>query len=1005
MNRPTTTARRAARARLAGLLALAAAPTVAGAQTWDRASDHPGDPAYVQLDYPVVFAATTGHSDPVTQTAPHFGLDVISAGNPSEQGPNGGLWVLLPDGTVEKLFPLPAHESAPGLIDTPLGETWRGAVVEPNVSEDGRTVYFAWFHDATWERDGGGWQSMNVSYKGADLYRLDVGPLLDDPGTDPATLGVMRLTSKQYGGPPKTDTLETVASRLAHAVNPDLALQGGANEWGTVSMHLVEMRTATGLKAVFVSNRGRLGNSNLDLGEPNHDFNLYVADFRPDGSLGPARQWQYYTTTSALSPTPMRDGISFSYQSSTEGARRWDIQAIDSVGRWSPLIGYAHRSELFHLGTLVVADDGAGGLVDHFVGTKYYNLNDGGFGQLHELRMEDAGINRFVPGNVSTVPVQLSRLLTLGAIAHDAPSPQVLVNGQLRYVGKFSCPRAGRVGGEFLMAYTPTSANRWLIDADGVTGVFEARIAWRPSLAPFEPHEPVDVAAGKGLRTVIADATAAYDLIWPTPLLSWEERTDAPRQRFQDTIVPPESPIARGLPFAEVGTSAIYNTDVRPYDCYRGGTGTTPWSPNDLTANENIEMNESVDGLRYVQDPADFCQYLLPETVLGIAVNLTSNEVDAGAPALPGYETDTLARKEVTELLGVYSVPEENVEDWSFLARVPANVPFDFHLLDARYGMKLVDVRSWHSLQPRERRTNCGGCHQHEAGMGIPFAGKEASRRPALDMTRSTKYVTYDADCRPVLALAPSATLPTPEWIQDVWPGFDQHCSGCHDSTVSADAAALEALAYTDEQTAYNRIRGRKYANSIQGALGSPAFWAAYGERTDGRDNDLPQYQPDYAAGQWGFRFSDIHASAPGLCAASDPAWAQWVSTLGRWIDGHMPRDTGITPYGAKADRYPPTIDFGLTDDGRRLRIGFWDDRGVQHVEVYVNGVRLSAFVALPNGSFVAPLPNLIGTSRIRLVATDALGNRSLREKTAQELLDELASEPRPEALGYDQAR
>ncbi len=986
-------------------LALALGLGSTHAQSWERAVDHPGDPGYVQLDYPVAFVATTGHADPGTQTAPHFGLDVISASNVSPHGNGGGLHVLLPDGAVKKLFPLPVHDAEPGLIDTPTGELWRGAVVEPNVSENGRTLYFAWFHDATWEWNGGGWQSAELSFKGADLYRLDVGPLLDDPSTDPATLAVKRLTFKQYNGPAKTNVTQTAASRLAHAANPSLALSGAANYWGTIDMHLVEMRTATGLKAVWVSNRARLGNSNLEFGDPNHNFNLYIADIRSDGSLGPAEQWQYYTTTSALSPTPMRDGISFSYQSTTEGARRWDIQAIDSVGRWAPLLGYAHRSELFHLGTLIARPDGAGGIEDHFIGVKYYNLNDGGFGQLHTLLTKDAGVNTFQPGVFATVPVQLSTLLTIGVTAEDAPSPTVQVGGETRYVGKFSSPRAGRFGGEYLMAYTPTSANRWLNDAEGNTGVFEAYIAYRPNLEPFEPHEPVDVDAGRGLRTLIADATKGYDAIWPTPLLSWMERTGKPRQDFQMSVVHPTTPIARGLPFAEVGTSAIYNTDLRPYDCYRANTGSTPWHPNELTANENIAMNESVDGLRYVQDPDDFCHYLQPETVLGIAVNITSNEVDADAPDQPGYETDTLGQKELMERLGVYSVADENEADWSFMARIPANTPFDFHLLDVRYGMKLVDVRSWHSLKPRERRTNCGGCHQHEAGTAIPFQGKEASRKPALDMTRETKYVTYDADCKPQLAVASTPTRSMPEWTEDVWPGFDQHCGACHNATVSTNTAALAALDYVDEANAYRRIRGRKYANSIQGALGSPAFWAAYGARTDGRDNDLPQYQPNYPAGDWGFFHSDVHATAPGLCAASNPAWAEWVHTFGLWIDNHMPRDTGQTPYGSKFDRFPPTIDFGLTDDLASLRVGFWDNRGVQHVEVFVNGIRLGALVSLPNGSFTVPVPSFTAFDRIKLVATDGRGNRNIREKTVQELLDDMANEFQRGTFGYHPVR
>jgi len=966
--------------------------TPSAAQAFETSADHPGDPAWRALDYPVVFVSTRGQSDPLTQRAPHFGLDVISAANPAPMGPGGGLWVRLGDGSVRKLFPLPAHESAPGLIDTPLGALERGAVVEPNVSEDGRAVYFAWFHDAQWEPDDGGYQSRNVSYKGADLYRLDLGPLIDEPQTDPASLSVRRLTTKTYTGPAKANVQQAPADRFRDATNPALAAASSGNYFGTVDMHPIEMRTARGLRLVWVSNRARVGNSNAEQTDANHNFDLYVADLLPDGRLGPAQRFLHYTTTSALSPIPLRDGFAFSYQSSTEGFRRWDIQAVSSVGKWKPLIGYAHRSELFHLGTMVTVA-GPDGPEDQFVGLKYYNMNDGGFGQMHRVALADAGVNRFEPAAWATTPAQLSELLTIGVRAQDGPSGTVMVNGERRYIGKFSSPRAGRLGGEYLAAYTPTSANTWLLDADGRTGVFESEIVYRPSLAPFRPHETVDPAQGKGLYKVVRDASAEYDLAWPTPLLSWQERHGTPTQSSTPSPVEPATPIARGLPFAEVGTSAIYNTDVRPYDCYLGNTG-RPYDPNDISGNELVALNESLDGLRYVQNRLDFCQYLQPEAVLGIQVNVTSDKVDFDGMTQMPYETDGSGKKEVVRTLGVYSTLHENVADHSFMARIPARVPFEFHLLDSRYGMKLVDVRSWHSLVPRERRTDCGGCHQHEAGMGIAFGGTEASRKPALDLTSQTPHVAYDSSCRPVLALSGEPTLAVPEWRADVWPGFEQHCGGCHDSGVSPDAAALAAYAFDDEESAYALMLERNYANTTLGALGSPVFWAAYGERTDGRDNSLAVYAPDHAAGDHGYRFSPIHATSPGLCSAQDPVWADWVRTLGQWIDNHMPRDLGNPALGAKLDRYHPAVDFGLSDDVRRVRFGFWDDGDLLDVEVQVNGRSVFQRRAVPNGSFAVRLPLLAPTVRVKLLATDPAGNRQTIEKTLGQVLAELQDEP-----------
>ena len=772
----------------------------------------------------VVFAASQAREDDGIRQFLHLGTDVVASNNPAPMGPDGGLHVLMPGGRVRKLFPLPQHETVPGLIDTPLRQLHKGAVCEPHVSNDGTRVYFTWFHDQTWKRNGGGWQNQELSYKGSDLYSIDLAPLIADPTVSAASLPVKRLTSKEYDGFHKDDVRQTLASRAEFALNP--SAPGFANQlWGTCNLHMIEMETEHGLKAVFCSDRSRLANSNSAAGKPNHNFNLFVADILPDGSLGTAHQAQYYTTTSALSPEPMRDGFCFSYQSSTDSFRRWDLQTVTSGGRWGPLLGYAQASELYHFGTLITKEVG-GDLHDWFIGVKYYNLNNGGFGQLHLLDVDDAGINEFVqhPGG-HTEAEQILVNLTPEVTIRDLPSPQSVVGGKSVYVGKMSTPRAGRMGGEFLAAYTPTSANRWVADADGNVGEFDSHIVYRPDTDPFSPQLPYDPQTGSGLAVVVDEATGRYNLAWPTPVLSWMDRHGTPTQSTSPSATDPNSAITRGMPWADIGTSAIWNTDIRPYDCYFG-SGNIPYHPNELSANDEIDLDQSIEGLRYVQDQSDFCQYLLPETVLGIQINLTSNRPDWDSTWNPAYETDATrlnwsrGEKEASRILGVYDVRTQNVADQSFIAQIPSDVPFDFHLLDSRYGMKLIDVRSWHALQPRESRMDCGGCHQHERGFGIPFAGTEASARTPLDLVRQTLFYAYDPDCKPTIQVTPDATVEVPEWTEDIWPEFDQHCSACHDVSVSTDAAALAALDYADEESAYNAIKDRRYASSVLGALG-----------------------------------------------------------------------------------------------------------------------------------------------------------------------------------------
>lgn len=962
---------------------------------WDTAASHPGDDRYVDLDYMTIFVANQGRDDGGVNQFVHIGTDVIASNNPGPMGDEGGLYVVMPGGRVRKLFPLPVHDQAPSLIDTPAGQLAKGAVVEPHISEDGTSVYFGWFHDQTWKINGGGWLDQKLSYKGSDLYRIDLDALIANPRTDPATLPIQRLTFKEYDGFHKSDVRQTADSRLEFALNPSLPGHATQN-WGTCNMHMIEMRTSTGLKAVFVSDRSRLANSNSPAHQPNHNFNLFIADILPDGSLGSARQFQYYTTTSALSPEPLRDGFTFSYQSSTENFRRWDLQSVSSTGKWGPFLGYAQSSKLYHFGTLITQTLPGGALHDWFIGVKYYNLNNGGFGQLQLLDLDDAGTNEFVysPETFGTAPQQIVTHLTDGVNANDHPSGQAVVGGQTVYIGKFTTPRAGRIGGEFVAAYTPTSANRWIADADGRYGQFQSRIVYRPSVQAFFAPLPYDPALGTGLGIVVDDLLGDYNLVWPTPVLSWMERHGSPQQSFSGPIQSPTTTILRGEPFAEVGTSAIWNTDIRPYDCFLG-TGSMPYHPNGISNNEEIAFDQSFDTLRFIQDPNDLCQYLQPPTVLAIQINITSNRTDWDSGWAPAYETDatkltwTRGAKEASRILGVYDVTVENTADQSFIARIPSDVPFDFHLIDRTYAMKLVDVRSWHSLQPREKRIDCGGCHQHEAGFGIPFAGTEASLRTPLDMTTGTLFYTYDQDCSPLLQSTPDASMPVPEWTQDIWPEFDMHCGTCHNAVQSSNLPALTALDYVDEESCYDTIRTRRYASSILGALGSPVFWAAHGERTDGRDNSIPSYQPNYAAGDWGYRYSSVHTSTPGLCAAADPIWASWVHRLGQWIDNHMPRNTGSQALTYQLDRFHPTVDFSYTQNPslpNEIRLGYWDDVPPVEIEIFHDGQSVATHSNLGNGSMLIDDGGLGGTSVIRVVVTDGAGNRQIKEKSILEL-------------------
>ena len=67
----------------------------------------------------------------------------------------------------------------------------------------------------------------------------------------------------------------------------------------------------------------------------------------------------------------------------------------------------------------------------------------------------------------------------------------------------------------------------------------------------------------------------------------------------------------------------------------------------------------------------------------------------------------------------------EGNPDTSFLAKIPADTPFTFQMID-RNGMLLTAAQTWHQVRPGELRADCGGCHAHSQEP-LPFAGTAAA--------------------------------------------------------------------------------------------------------------------------------------------------------------------------------------------------------------------------------------------------------------------------------------
>src|SRR6185436_14591250 len=110
--------------------------------------------------------------------------------------------------------------------------------------------------------------------------------------------------------------------------------------------------------------------------------------------------------------------------------------------------------------------------------------------------------------------------------------------------------------------------------------------------------------------------------------------------------------------------------------------------------------------------------------------------------------------------------PEGN-PDTSFLAKIPADQPFTFQMLD-RNGMVLTMAQTWHQVRPGEARYDCGGCHAHSQ-QPLDFHTTAAGQPgfPVADLVHETPLITAALDGSPTIRIEPVPAV-TVEFLQDV---------------------------------------------------------------------------------------------------------------------------------------------------------------------------------------------------------------------------------------------
>ena len=217
--------------------------------------------------------------------------------------------------------------------------------------------------------------------------------------------------------------------------------------------------------------------------------------------------------------------------------------------------------------------------------------------------------------------------------------------------------------------------------------------------------------------------------------------------------------------------------------------------------------------------------------------------------------------------------PEGN-PDTSFWAKVPADTPISFQLLD-KEGRLLTMAQTWHQVRPGEVRVDCGGCHAHSQ-MPLAFEGTAASRTPPVDLT-----------------LKPAHDV---EYVRDIEPVIQKACIQCHKEPMDSAPARL---AFTSvPQANWDRLAGDRDAKwGIKPAEGTFPYWG------------LPNAS----------RYTRIFQSRRSLLM-----WTLYEARLDGWKNEDWPSGDQPHPlrrYIADLDYEPGTVDHRpfLTDAQRRM--------------------------------------------------------------------------------------
>jgi hypothetical protein len=763
--------------------------------------------------------------DIVYVRAPRFGDNENSLWpevfHPGRLDPGADLMLLHPDGSEEVLV-----------------TGGKGSVTDPFISFDGLWCYYVLFPNL--EREALNYQRADLPYEGADIYRIHL-----------QTRQVQRLTRQEFT--PNTGAGNWLES---NPVNPP----SNYNRLGYGILNLGPC-PVPGKKVAFVSNR----NGYIPPREYTAPtLQLFVMD--EDGEnltfIGPMN------IGSALHPTPLQDGrlMFSSYESQgLRDIRLWGIWAIYPDGRnWNPIVSAFRGPQAFHFmtqlgnGDLVVVD--------------YYNLNNNGFGALYRLPVsvpagESSFYSAFPKDNPSVnqtigqgfsypfrMPFTPRGMYSITPFTHGLDEAAPIGTNGVR-VGKFTQPSAAP-GNDLLVVWTPGPAN----DLN------------RPTTVPFYDAGLYLIRTGAVLRSpsglVLIKNDPAYNEAWPRAVVSYravhgieqpKEIPWLPNDGTAHVELPP------GTPSGIVGTSSFYKRESFP------GT-VVSWSDT-FDGLDSFNTAENEQSSNWNTQGSDAGKYENADIWAVRIVTMEPNTHRSYGPNL-GQHFYNHANERLRILGeiplrkfkpdGSQELDPEGNPDTSFMAKIPADTPFTFQMLDTN-GAVLTTAQTWHQLRPGEVRNNCGGCHAHSKTpleIGLTVAGR-ADYKPVDLMAMRTLLSKDPTGKLTVRTNAPGAL--NVEFFRDIRPILQRSCAPCHSKTNLPVAGNLVFDDYTlsnglpgdyarlaaDEnarwghppvvkvggQPRWRQTNASRYVRMFQSRR-SLLIWKIFGRRLDGWTNE-----------------------------------------------------------------------------------------------------------------------------------------------------------------------